>query len=138
MKSAVLNFFATLAAILVAAAVIVVIKSCVDEQDRLALMRAETERMERESAAVSKLTKEYESRSKALGKFNFEKEEDSPTPTQPEIATLKRPAVVHLKYGTATLSAGTKLQIVSRNGAILIVDYLGEKIEVPADATDRR
>jgi hypothetical protein len=31
---------------------------------------------------------------------------------------------------------GTQLKILSRNEAALVVDYIGEKIEIPIDATD--
>lgn len=125
------HFISTLAAILVAAAIIFGIKSHNDENRRLAEMRQETERINRQTDAMMREARLYSDSSPT----------PSPTPTPTaEIseATLTKPVDVQLKYGNAKLPSGMKLKIVSRNGSTLFVDYVGEKIEVPIDATDVR
>jgi len=48
-----------------------------------------------------------------------------------ETITLSKPAQVKVKYGTATIPAGTTLTVVSRDANGIVVDYAGEKVTLP-------
>ncbi len=45
--------------------------------------------------------------------------------------TLDKAVQVHVKYGTATIPAGTTLTVVSRDTNGIVVDYAGEKVTLP-------
>jgi hypothetical protein len=45
--------------------------------------------------------------------------------------TLDKPVQVKVKYGTATIPAGTTLTVVSRDANGIVVDYAGEKVTLP-------
>jgi hypothetical protein len=45
--------------------------------------------------------------------------------------TLDKPVQVKVKYGTATIPAGTTLTVVSRDANGVVVDYAGEKVALP-------
>ena len=57
-------------------------------------------------------------------------------PSPPATLTLREPVRVRLKYGEATLPAGTKLQVMSRDGPNVFADYAGDKVQIPITATD--
>ena len=45
--------------------------------------------------------------------------------------TLDKPVQIKVKYGVATIPAGTTLTVVSRDGNQIVVDYAGEKVLLP-------
>jgi hypothetical protein len=45
--------------------------------------------------------------------------------------TLDKPIQVKVKYGTATIPAGTTLPVVNRDANGVVVDYAGEKVTLP-------
>jgi hypothetical protein len=45
--------------------------------------------------------------------------------------TLDKPVQVKVKYGTATLQAGTTLPVVSRDASGVVVQYMGENVLLP-------
>jgi hypothetical protein len=45
--------------------------------------------------------------------------------------TLDKPVQVKVKYGVATIPAGTTLTVVSRDANQIVVDYAGEKVMLP-------
>jgi hypothetical protein len=45
--------------------------------------------------------------------------------------TLDKPVRVKVKYGTATIPAGTTLRVVSRDAKGVVVDYAGENVTLP-------
>jgi len=45
--------------------------------------------------------------------------------------TLDKPIQVKVKYGTATIQAGTTLPVVSRDANGVIVQYMGENVLLP-------
>ncbi len=62
-----------------------------------------------------------------------------PTPTEtpaPEIAILTRAITIKIPYGQTVIPRGTKLSILSRNGAKVTVRYLGNAQIIPVDSTD--
>jgi hypothetical protein len=48
-----------------------------------------------------------------------------------ETITLNKPTQVKVKYGTATIPAGTILPVVSRDAKGIVIDYSGEKVILP-------
>jgi hypothetical protein len=131
------NFISTLAAILVAAAVIFGIRSCIEENNRLVEQRVKTERIIRESKGLSALREKTERET-----FNFGQIGSKPTATATATpaneATLTRPLDVPLKYGSTKLPVGTKLKVLARKESSLFVDFSGETFEIPIDATNVR
>ncbi len=49
---------------------------------------------------------------------------------------LTKPVEVPVRFGTTKLPAGTQLKIVSQEGSILKVNYLGAVVAIPASSTD--
>jgi hypothetical protein len=45
--------------------------------------------------------------------------------------TLDKPVQVKVKYGTATIQAGTTLPVVSRDANGVVVQYMGENVTLP-------
>jgi hypothetical protein len=45
--------------------------------------------------------------------------------------TLDKPVQVKVKYGTATIPAGTTLTVVSRDAKGVVVQYMGENVPLP-------
>jgi hypothetical protein len=45
--------------------------------------------------------------------------------------TLDKPVQVKVKYGTATIQAGTTLPIISRDANGVVVQYMGENVVLP-------
>jgi hypothetical protein len=48
-----------------------------------------------------------------------------------ETITLQKPTTIRVKYGTATLPAGTVLRVLRRDGTGIVVDYSGEPVTLP-------
>lgn len=129
------HFFSTLAAILVAAAVIYGIKSCADESQRLAEVRAYTEQLSRQSDAMKK------SREQTERIYEQVRGRTKPTPLAAatprlSIAKLTKPVNVPVGNSITTLPIGTEIKIVANDGSTLMLDYGGRKIEIPIDAAD--
>jgi len=74
--------------------------------------------------------------------------ESAPSATQPNLATpialpplpetvaLTQSVSIDLPYGKTVLPAGTKIQLVSRNGETVQVRYMDADYEIPNSATD--
>jgi hypothetical protein len=45
--------------------------------------------------------------------------------------TLDKPVQVKVKYGTATITAGTTLPVVTRDANGVVVQYMGENVRLP-------
>ncbi|MDQ3415078.1 MAG: hypothetical protein M3480_08965 [Verrucomicrobiota bacterium] len=60
----------------------------------------------------------------------------SPAPT-PEFITLMRPVTIRIPYGETILPRGLRLQVVSRSGQGINVQYMGKTQTIPADAAIR-
>ena len=54
----------------------------------------------------------------------------------PQMVTLLRPVMLQVQYGSITLPAGTKLQVVKRHGADVIVRYMDAEHAIPISETD--
>ena len=52
-------------------------------------------------------------------------------PAAQETITLSKPTQVKVKYGTATIPAGTTLRVVSRDANGIVVDYAGKNVTLP-------
>jgi hypothetical protein len=54
----------------------------------------------------------------------------------PEMLTLTRSISIQLPYGNVVLPAGTKMQLVARNGDNVQVRHMDAEYEIPISATD--
>jgi hypothetical protein len=61
----------------------------------------------------------------------LERQAQQQSPPAKETITLDKPIQVKVKYGTATIPAGTTLPVVSRDAHSVVVDYLGERVTLP-------
>lgn len=61
----------------------------------------------------------------------LERQAQQQAPSARETITLDKPIHVKVKYGTATIPAGTILPVVSRGADGVVVEYLGEKVTLP-------
>ena len=52
------------------------------------------------------------------------------------LAAITKPTDVHLRFGKARLPVGTKLKIISQDGAVIRASHLGEEVLVPIENTD--
>jgi hypothetical protein len=56
----------------------------------------------------------------------------APSSTPPgETITLQKPTIVRIKYGAATVPAGTVLRVLKRDATGIVVDYGGEAVTLP-------
>ncbi len=55
----------------------------------------------------------------------------------PEFVTLMRPVTIRIPYGETVLPRGLRLQVVSRSGQGITVQYMGKTQTIPADAAVR-
>ncbi len=60
------------------------------------------------------------------------------TPAGPQIATILQPVKVKIPYGETVLPRGTRVEVISRKGAVITVRYLGQDVLVPQASTDLR
>jgi hypothetical protein len=61
----------------------------------------------------------------------LERQAQPQAPAARETITLDKAIQVKVKYGTATIPAGTTLPVVSRDAHSVVVDYLGERVTLP-------
>jgi hypothetical protein len=60
-----------------------------------------------------------------------EREAQQQAPSAKETITLDKPVQVKVKYGTATVPAGTTLPVLGRDANGVVVEYIGEKVTLP-------
>ncbi len=60
----------------------------------------------------------------------------APAPAE-EFITLMRPVTIRIPYGETVLPRGLKLQVISRSGQGINVQYMGKTQTIPADAAVR-
>lgn len=61
----------------------------------------------------------------------LERQAQQQAPPARETITLDKSIQVKVKYGTATIPAGTTLPVISRDANGIVVEYLGEKVTLP-------
>ncbi|MGI8431890.1 MAG: hypothetical protein ACR2MW_06325 [Chthoniobacterales bacterium] len=62
----------------------------------------------------------------------------APATPAPQFATLVAPVKIKIPYGETILPRGTRLPVVTRNGATVTVQYLGQTQIIPLASTDLR
>jgi hypothetical protein len=62
---------------------------------------------------------------------DLERQTQSQATPARETIILDKSIQVKVKYGTATIPAGTTLAVISRDANGVVVEYLGEKVTLP-------
>ena len=58
------------------------------------------------------------------------------TPAPQEFVVLTQPVTIQIHYGSTTLPPSTRLPVVSRDSATVMVHYLDQVYPIPAASTD--